>query len=571
MNNKELSIILRLRDEATKRLEGFKGNMQRFANTWKENWLGISATVTAAFMAMQKAWDYMELGAKAEQIETSFRSMAEGMGMDAQKLKTALEEASAGTADFSDVADKVSGLIANGLGADQIVALMKQARVEARIFGTTTVEAFDSIAKAVESGAFKSLKRTYGLQISLKDAVASYAEATGKSTEEVQKHYQAQAIANAILAQGKVHMAAVNTELMTNYEKVQALKAKWHEFSEKIGQALWKVLGFLQGFMYQIFTGFYALLEYVMSIFQKMLSPVIKFCDLLGKLPSVFGAVYRGVSSELKKINESLEVYKNAFAMGAEENAKKALEQYDLVFSKAKDTGDKTSGILKEVARQVREESDATGNALKNVSQKVKENVQEAAQGFNAMLEFARQTAHNMENAFSDLFFKAFTGELNSVKEVFASFGKAMLQTISNILARIVMIKILTAAAGPAGSIAGIPISKLFHTGGMVRKHQGGMIYAHEGLAPDEIPIIAQTGEGVLSRKGMNALGGSDTLRQLNDGKSLQQPSVTVNVTQVIQAWDSQDVWRNRKALSSAIADDIYNNGKIRSVIRNYT
>jgi len=46
---------------------------------------------------------------------------------------------------------------------------------------------------------------------------------------------------------------------------------------------------------------------------------------------------------------------------------------------------------------------------------------------------------------------------------------------------------------------------------------------------------------------------------------------VTININQVIQAWDAQDVWRNRKALSNAIADDIYNNGKIRSVIRSYT
>ena len=36
MTNKELSIILRLRDEATKRLEGVRGNLQRFANAWNK-------------------------------------------------------------------------------------------------------------------------------------------------------------------------------------------------------------------------------------------------------------------------------------------------------------------------------------------------------------------------------------------------------------------------------------------------------------------------------------------------------------------------------------------------------
>ena len=105
----------------------------------------------------------------------------------------------------------------------------------------------------------------------------------------------------------------------------------------------------------------------------------------------------------------------------------------------------------------------------------------------------------------------------------------------------------------------------------MIRRHQGGLIRAHAGLAPDEVPIIAQTGEGILSRQGVRALGGPDNLRSLNRGEEGAAGGVTININQVIQAWDAQDVWRNRKALSNAIADDIYNNGKIRSVIRSYT
>jgi hypothetical protein len=48
--------------------------------------------------------------------------------------------------------------------------------------------------------------------------------------------------------------------------------------------------------------------------------------------------------------------------------------------------------------------------------------------------------------------------------------------------------------------------------------HEGGIIRAHNGLAVDEVPIIAQTGEGVLSRRGMAALGGENVLNSLNSG-----------------------------------------------------
>lgn len=48
--------------------------------------------------------------------------------------------------------------------------------------------------------------------------------------------------------------------------------------------------------------------------------------------------------------------------------------------------------------------------------------------------------------------------------------------------------------------------------------HKGGVVKAHDGLAVDEVPIIAQTGEGILSRRGMAALGGAGALNRLNAG-----------------------------------------------------
>ena len=590
MTNKELSIILRLRDEATKRLEGVRGSLQRFANSWKQNWLAITAAITASIMALRKAWDLMEMGAKAQQIEESFKRMAESVGINSREMKRALMEASNETVNFSNVADKASALMAQGLNMDQVTALMRQARVEARIFGTTTEEAFQNISSAVTGGLVTTLRRSYGLQLSLKDATEEYAKATGKTTEEVQKYHMAQALANHILERSKSHLEAVNLELMTSYEKVQMLKSKWNDFLESTGQVLWQVLGFLQGFANQLVTGIFTILEYgagavkafIQGIinalngllafgtdfFQKLMVPLIKFYELLGKLPGSVGETYRQAAAEVERFSQSLEdntiqfnvegltqgleEARQVFNLAAQESAKEAIAQYDLVFAKVKDTGDKTADILKNVAKEVGK------------------GAEEAGKQFNAMEEFAKQSARNMQNAFSDFFFKAFTGELRSIKDVFADFGRAVLQMIANILAKLLLIKMFTAMAGAGGTIFGVPVASLFHQGGTIQRRNRAFIRAHSGLAPDEVPIIAQTGEGVLSRRGMRAVGGSDNLRALNNGESIQGEGITINVNQVIQAWDAQDVWRNRKMLSNAIADDIYNNGKIRSVIRSY-
>lgn len=552
MSNKQLSIILKLRDEATKRLEGVRGSLQRFANSWKKNWLAITAAVTASIMALRKAWDLMELGAKAEQQKQAFKNLAASLGMSADKIIEDLRRMSGETLSTSQIMEKASQAMILGIDPTKLSKMMEISRASARAFGKDVGFMFESIAIGVGRQS-KLILDNLGIIVSAGDAYEKYAKTLGKSTKELTEMERKQAFLNATLEAGERILQQIDTSTMTNLEKMQKLKAGWQDMAEKIGQALWHVLGFIQGFMNQIISGFFTLLEVANTVFQKLLVPLIKFYEVLGKLPGHMGETYRQAAESVKKLSNSIDQNKKVFELAAMESAQVAMEQYDLVFAKVKDTGDKTTEVLKQVAKQVGETAKDT------------------AKQFNAMEEFAKQSARNMQDAFSQFFFKAFTGELRSVKEVFADFGRAVLQMISNILAKLLLIKIFTAMAGPGGNIFGVPVGSLFHEGGMVRNRHKRFIKAHQGLAPDEVPIVAQTGEGVLSRRGMSALGGSENLKALNRGEDIKGSGVTINVNQVIQAWDAQDVWRNRKMLSEAIADDIYNNGKIRSVIRSYT
>lgn len=552
MTNKELSIILRLRDEASKRLEGVRGNLQRFANFWKKNWLGITAAITASIMALRKAWEMMELGAKVEQQKQAFENLASSLGMSSEKIIKDLREMSGETMSTAEIMGKASQAMILGIDPTKLAKMMEISRASARAFGKDVGFMFESIAIGVGRQS-KLILDNLGIIVSAGKAYETYAKSIGKSAKELTEMERKQAFLNATLEAGDRILRQIDTSTMTNLEKMQRLKAQWEDFSVKIGQALWHVLGFIQGFMNQLVAGFFQLLEVATTVFQKMLVPLIKLYELLGKLPGKVGEAYRQAGESVKKLSSDMELNKKAFEMASIESAKVAMEQYDLVFAKVKETGDNTAEILKNVAKQVGE------------------NAKETAKQFNAMEEFAKQSARNMQNAFSEFFFKAFTGELRTLQEIFANFGRAVLQMIANILAKLLLIKLFTAMAGPGGKIFGVDVGALFHQGGMVRRHHGGLIRAHSGLSPDEVPIIAQTGEGILSRQGMRALGGPDNLKSLNRGEQAGAGGVTININQVIQAWDAQDVWRNRKALSNAIADDIYNNGKIRSVIRSYT
>jgi len=58
-------------------------------------------------------------------------------------------------------------------------------------------------------------------------------------------------------------------------------------------------------------------------------------------------------------------------------------------------------------------------------------------------------------------------------------------------------------------------------------------------------------------------------LRDLNNGDSGGgQGNIVINM--VIKAWDSQDIFRNRKSLAQAIGAEVQSNGALRGVLRRY-
>ena len=205
--------------------------------------------------------------------------------------------------------------------------------------------------------------------------------------------------------------------------------------------------------------------------------------------------------------------------------------------------------------------------------------LQESLKNFGAAgVAMAQGMASAMSSAFSDFFFDMFTGEIKTAKEYIESFGKSILRLITNLIAQILVLITVTAIlnAIPGGTVVlGLMggIGSLFsgkkHEGGIVGGFGGLMRKAHEGLSVGEVPIIAQQGEGILSRNGMASIGGKQGLDAVNGGTA-GQSGQTIIVHQAIQAWDASDVYRNRHALSAAIIEEIKGNGKFRQTMNSY-
>ena len=214
---------------------------------------------------------------------------------------------------------------------------------------------------------------------------------------------------------------------------------------------------------------------------------------------------------------------------------------------------------------------------------------------FSVVTEFGVQAAHNIQDAFSDFFYDAFTGELDTARDYFKAFTETITRAWSNMLSKMLMESMQTESlmkgikgiggflsglfggGSMAGSYAGpaslatagnVGFTGLWHSGGVVgrdspagfRETNSSMFYnaprLHSGLMPDEFPAILQRGETVIPK-----------------GKQETQQKETVNYNIVIQAVDAKSfsdlTKRNPQAIIGPIVSAINdNNSSMRTSIR---
>jgi len=180
----------------------------------------------------------------------------------------------------------------------------------------------------------------------------------------------------------------------------------------------------------------------------------------------------------------------------------------------------------------------------------------------DVMKETSAQTAQAMSRSLTEFFFNPFSENVKSAREMFADFGRSIMQILADVAAKWLITMTL-------GQMFGI--TSPFNLLGLKEFHAGGMIRAHNGfLARDEVPIIAQSGEAVLSRRAVGALG-EDNVNLLNRGRSLGNQYVTNQPVVVIQAWDAQDVYRNRGVITGIVEEALTRNTSLRNTMRRYT
>lgn len=210
-----------------------------------------------------------------------------------------------------------------------------------------------------------------------------------------------------------------------------------------------------------------------------------------------------------------------------------------------------------------------SGSIVEGWSLGLQRYVQDHQSAFGFAADMARRTAQFMEQSFRTFFFDLMDGRIKSMKDLFKSFGDFVKQVIAQIMAQLATMLALKAITGGFG---GFGFGGLFGGGGGLAGGAnagglfGGLQFASGGPVlgagnQDTVRALLTPGEGVLNRRGMEALG------KLNAGiaSSGEAMNVTVNIHNSGRT-DAPQV-NYRRQLKGMMIDIIYRDPDLRQAL----
>ena len=222
------------RDAVRRNGQSMETSMNRVSKSFTGTVKAI-ATVGAAYMTINKAWEYANLAAKYEQGRQSFKSMADAMGADAEKVFGRVRELSGGLIDDNALIESMNKAISLGIPIEKLGDLMLIARAKSRDMGITTTQAFNDIATGIGRGSPLILDNL-GLVMKVGTANENMAKSLGKTANELTDKEKKMAILNATLEAGREALGRHNLEVLTDKERMDEFATSATNLSIELGK-----------------------------------------------------------------------------------------------------------------------------------------------------------------------------------------------------------------------------------------------------------------------------------------------------------------------------------------------
>lgn len=264
------------------------------------------ASIGAAYLAVNKAWDYAEQAAKYEQSRQAFNSMAEGMGADAEKVFERVRKLSGGLIDDNALIESMNKAISLGIPIEKLGDLMLIARAKSRDMGITTTQAFNDIATGIGRGSPLILDNL-GLVMKVGTANEQMAASLGKTVQELTDKEKKMAILNATLDAGKEALSRHNLEVLTDKERMDSLGASAANLGIELGKLLKGPVSDVSSGLASIVKNINELIETNRKWKEEQSDPstiIQNEIDLLGKKIAIHSKLAKVIPGRQEKVEE---------------------------------------------------------------------------------------------------------------------------------------------------------------------------------------------------------------------------------------------------------------------------
>ena len=303
MPKSEATLIIKLKDAASRGLKGIGGALQKVREHALQLAIAIGALTAAAFKMT-------DMASQAKEVETAFKNLAASQGQDAKEMLANMKRLSNNTVSDLKLMQQANNALLLGLPVDRFGDMLTIARSAAKATGESMEFMLRSIVTGLGRGS-KLMLDNLGIVFDLNKANDEYAASLGKVTSELTDAERKQAFINKALEIGSKNAKLAGAGTISFRDRIQQLTASLSNLSVELGEVLLPaftgVANFLANSIIPSISGTIKSIGVVLGAAAAM---VVEFTTSIAKLDfsgamTRVRSVYEAAAQDLTTIRES--------------------------------------------------------------------------------------------------------------------------------------------------------------------------------------------------------------------------------------------------------------------------
>jgi hypothetical protein len=245
-------------DQTSKKIKDLEGEIDKgnkSASLFGESLVAAAVklgTLTAATYTAKKAFDFMEKGVKALQIEETFRKITQASDIMGGVLIENIKRVSGVFVDSTELMVMAQRALIEGLDPQEIIKLTEASRTAARMMGMAVKDSFNMIMESVISLRTRGLRPAFPEIKEETELFTKLANTLGVQADQLTITGQRQAVVNEILRQNAEVLKILGPLHQDEYEKMQQTRSAWalayEDLSKMVSKAAeWAALDIAKG------------------------------------------------------------------------------------------------------------------------------------------------------------------------------------------------------------------------------------------------------------------------------------------------------------------------------------